>query len=78
VIEATDDPHQLASTSRGGGWIDLEAVRASTQSGYQSRVRTKEEIAVCRAPAVSDPTLGQMVRPIVQHVAALTERAQIL
>jgi hypothetical protein len=41
-------------------------------------VRTEEEIADCRAPSVSDPALRQMVRPIVQHVAALTERAQIL
>jgi hypothetical protein len=30
-----------------------------------------------RAPAVSDPALRQMVRPIVQHVSTLTERAQI-
>ncbi len=37
-------------------------------------VRTEKEIAVCRAPAVSDPALRQMVRPIVQHMAALTER----
>ena len=28
-------------------------------------------------PPVGDPALHQMVRPIVQHVAALTERAQI-
>src|SRR5208282_4922277 len=47
------------------------------QRGDQCRVRTKEEIADCRAPAVSDPALRQMVRPIVQHVAALAERAQI-
>jgi hypothetical protein len=46
--------------------------------GDQSRVRTKEEIAERRAPAVSDPALRQMVRSIVQHVTALTERAQIL
>ena len=47
-------------------------------SARRCRIRTKEEIADCRAPAVSDPALCQMVRPIVQHVAALTERAQIL
>ena len=41
-------------------------------------VRTEEEIADCRTPAVSDPALRQMVRPILQHVTALTERAQIL
>jgi hypothetical protein len=29
-------------------------------------------------PPVSEPALRQMVRPIMQHVAALTERAQIL
>ena len=28
--------------------------------------------------AVSDPALRQMVRPIVRHVAALTECAQVL
>jgi hypothetical protein len=48
------------------------------QCGDQGRVWTEEEIADCRAPAVSDPALCQMVRPIVQHVAALTERTQIL
>jgi hypothetical protein len=48
------------------------------QRGDQCRVRAEEEIADCRAPAVSDPALRQMVRPVVQHVAALTERAQIL
>jgi hypothetical protein len=42
------------------------------------RVQTEEEIADCQPPAVSDPALRQMVRPIVQHVAALAERAQIL
>jgi hypothetical protein len=30
-----------------------------------------------RAPAASDPALRQMMRPIVQHVAALAERAQV-
>ena len=44
----------------------------------ECRVRTQEQIADCRAPTVSDPALRQMVRPILQHVAALTERAQIL
>jgi hypothetical protein len=44
----------------------------------QCRVLAEKEIADCRAPAVSDPALRQMVRPIVQHVTALTERAQIL
>jgi hypothetical protein len=36
------------------------------------------KIAGCQPPAVSDPALHQMVRPIVLHVAALTERARIL
>ncbi len=52
--------------------------RFGCQRGDQCRVRAKEEIADCQAPAVSDPPLRQMVRPIVQHVAALAERAQIL
>ena len=51
---------------------------AACQRGDQCRVRAEEEIADCRAPAVSDPALRQMVRPIVQHVAALTERTQVL
>ena len=42
------------------------------------RVRAEEEIADRRAPAVSDPALRQMLRPVVQHVAALTERTQVL
>jgi hypothetical protein len=40
-------------------------------------VRAEEEIADRQAPTVSDPALRQMVRPIVQHMATLTERAQI-
>jgi hypothetical protein len=50
----------------------------SMSVGYQCRIRTEEKIAGCQPPPVSDPALRQMVRPIVQHVAALTERAQIL
>ena len=46
--------------------------------GDQGWVRTEEEIPDCRAPAIRDPALLQMVRPIMQHVAALTERAQVL
>jgi hypothetical protein len=44
---------------------------------HQCRIRTEEKIAGCPPPPVSDPALRQMVRPIVQHVAALTECAQI-
>jgi hypothetical protein len=40
-------------------------------------IRAEEEVAEGQSPAVSDPALRQMVRPIVQHMAALTERAQI-
>ena len=36
-----------------------------------------KEIADCESPAVSKPSLKQMVPPIVQHVAALAESAQI-
>jgi hypothetical protein len=38
---------------------------------------TEEEIAECQTPPVGDPALHQMVRPIVQHVAALTKGPQI-
>ena len=47
------------------------------QRGDRYRVRTEEEIADCQAPALSDRALCQTVRPIVHHVAALKERAQI-
>ena len=36
-----------------------------------------KEIADCESPAISKPALNQMVLPIVQHVAALAESAQI-
>ena len=45
---------------------------------HQCWIRTEEKIAGCQPPPVSDPALCQMVRPIVQHVTALAERAQIL
>jgi len=51
---------------------------SSPTGGDHCRVQTEEEIADRRAPAVSDPALRQMVRTIVQHVAALAERAEIL
>jgi hypothetical protein len=47
------------------------------QFGDQCRIRTEEKIAGCQAPAVSDPALCQMMRPVMEDVAALTERAQI-
>jgi hypothetical protein len=53
-------------------------IRPRCQCGDQCRIGTEEKIAGCQPPPVSDPALRQMVRPIVQHVAALTERAQIL
>jgi hypothetical protein len=47
------------------------------QCGDQCRIRTEEEITERQTPPVGDPSLHQMVRPIVQHVAALTEGSQI-
>ena len=46
--------------------------------GDQCRIRTKEQIADGHTPSVSNPALRQVVRPVVQHVAALTERAEVL
>src|SRR5271165_1260528 len=80
-----DSDEQLSRRARALDWWGLvgEATpdRAARpfrcQRGDQCWVRTEEEIADCHAPTVSDPALRQMVRPILQHVAALTERAQI-
>jgi hypothetical protein len=46
--------------------------RSVSMSVRESMPDTDEEkIAGCQPPPVSDPALRQMVRPIVQHVAAL-------
>jgi hypothetical protein len=44
----------------------------------QRRVWAEEKIAVCQTPPVGDPALRQVMRPIVQHVAALAEGAEVL
>ena len=38
----------------------------------------KTGAAPISTPPIGDPTLCQMVRPVMQHMAALTERAQIV
>ena len=43
----------------------------------QSQIGPKEKITDRKTPPVSDPTLCQMVRPIVQHVATLAEGAEV-
>jgi hypothetical protein len=43
----------------------------------QCWIRTEEKIADGQTPPVGDPSLHQMVRPVVQNVAALTERPHI-
>jgi Aminotransferase class I and II len=48
-----------------------------THCGDQCRIIAEEQIADGKPPSVGDPTLCQMVRPVMQHMAALTERAQI-
>ena len=45
---------------------------------YQRGVWAEEEITDSQAPPVSDPALHKMTLPVVQHVAALTEGAQII
>ena len=47
------------------------------QRDDQCRIRSEEKIADGHTPPVSDPALREVVRPVVQHVAALTKRAQI-
>ena len=55
----------------------IQRLTVSTSVRQQCRIRTEEEITECQTPPVGDPALHQMVRPIVQHVAALTEGPQI-
>jgi hypothetical protein len=55
----------------------IQRLTVQCQCGDQCRIRTEEEITECQTPPVGDPALHQMVRPIVQHVAALTEGLQI-
>ena len=71
-------PNRRAVARHGSRPLKLGVLRLQLLATVSARIQAEEEIADCRAPAVSDPPLCQMVRPIVQHVAALTERAQIL
>jgi hypothetical protein len=48
-----------------------------SRCGEQDDIRSQEEIAEGLAPAVGDPALRQMLWPVMQHVAALTEGAQV-
>ncbi len=52
--------------------------RPSRQRCNQRLIWTQEEIAGSQAPPASNLALSQMVRPVVQYVAALTERTQIV
>jgi hypothetical protein len=42
----------------------------------QRCIHREEQVTDRQAPPVSDLALGQVVRPIVEHVASLTERAE--
>ena len=44
------------------------------QGGDHRRIWTEEEVADRQSPPISNPTLCQMLRLIVQHVAALAKR----
>ena len=60
------------------GHASCEWVRVSQMSGWpfrcqcgdQCRIWTEEKVAECQTPPIGNPALRQMVRPIVQHVAA--------
>ena len=43
----------------------------------QGQIRPEEKVADRETPPVGDPTLCQVMRPIVQHVAALAERTEV-
>ena len=49
------------------------AERLNDSAGDQCRIRTEEKIAGCQTPPVSDTVM----RPIMQHAAALTERQEV-
>jgi hypothetical protein len=70
-MPASDHRHRDV-TAPGLRHVSARAVRFDVSAAIIAGVRAEEEIADCRAPAVGDPALRQMMRPIVQHVAALT------
>ena len=82
TVTLTKTVSSLCSSSEISSWRNLCVSRLSRrpfrcQCSDQCRIRTEEEITECQTPPVGDPALHQMVRPIVQHVAALTEGPQI-
>jgi len=48
------------------------------QCDDQCRIRAEEKVTDGHTPPVSNPTLRQVVRPVMQHMAALAEGAQVL
>ena len=57
---------------------ELTARLPQRERRHQRGVWAEEEITDSQAPPVSDPALHKMTLPVVQHVAALTEGAQII
>ena len=53
------------------------AERLDDSAAGQCRIPTEEKIAGCQTLPVSDPALRQVMRPIMQHAAALTERQEV-
>ena len=53
------------------------AERLDDSAAGQCRIPTEEKIAGCQTPPVSDPALRQVMRPIMRHAAALTERQEV-
>jgi hypothetical protein len=60
------------------GWEDgYAAFQLPLRAGSDVVVIPQEQITQRVSSAVGEPALGQVMRPIMQHVAALAERAEI-
>jgi hypothetical protein len=66
----------VGAISAGSCSLMTAAGRCFTRND-QFRIWTEKEIAESQTPPIGDPPLHQMARPIVQHVAALTEGSRI-
>ena len=67
-----DHPGQAALACRGT-WLWLSGFRQCTAGG----IGTEEQIPERPTQPIRDPSAGQMVRMIMDHVAALTEAFQV-
>jgi hypothetical protein len=75
---AEPDENEGPRRSRSAKTTLCSAVTLATaKRGNQACIRPEEKVADREPPPVSDPPLCQVMRPVVEHVTALAEGAEV-